>query len=183
MKIFNTNFKEGYEDICLKNYQQDIEYMEMLSSTLKIKEQWPRIELKLNKKGKKSDIPFFWSTMGDLIISDNCKNKINNFFDKETVELLPMYLEERKYYAVHVIEVDDLNYNLVEDKNGNIRPLFSKEKIVEKNIEDKGIFRVFLINNKPLNTIFITEKFKNNIEKLGLKGLSFEEVWNSEENY
>lgn len=179
MKLYEIKFKEGYRDVILKNYDNDVKYIKMLINDYSIKEQWPKIEIKINHKGKKSDGPFFWSIIGALIISEKAKNELEDFWNNNKFELLPLYLGNEIYYIVHVIELEDVEFDMQEDENGNFINIFNKEELLSKNIIDKGIFRIRLKNGKPDYPILITEKFIEIVENSTLKGFNFEEMWNS----
>lgn len=179
MKLYGINSKEGYRDIILKNYDEDIKYIEMLINDYIVKEQWPKIEIKINYKGKKSDGPFFWSIMGALVISEKAKDELKHFWNNDKFELLPLYLENEIYYIVHVIELEDLEFDMQEDEEGNLINIFNKEELLSKNIIDKGIFRIRFENGKPDYPIIITEKFVELVKNSTLKGFNFGEVWDS----
>lgn|GEM_PF-3769391 len=180
MKLYGINSKEGYRDFILKNYDEDIKYVEMLINDYSIKEEWPKIEIKINYKGKISDGPFFWSIMGALVISEKTKNELVEFWNDEKFELLPLYLENEVYYIVHVLELQDIEFGIKKDSEGNFSKIFNEKELLTKDIVDKGIFRIRLKNGKPYYPIFITEKFVELIENSTLKGFNFGEVWNSE---
>lgn len=177
MKLYEIKFKEGYRDVILKNYDNDVKYIKMLINDYSIKEQWPKIEIKINHKGKKSDGPFFWSIIGALIISEKAKNELENFWNNNKFELLPLYLEEEVYYIVHVVELQDIEFNIKKDEKGNFTKVFNQKELQSNNIVDKGIFRIRLKNGKPYYSIFITEKFVELVKNSTLKGFKFEEVW------
>lgn len=184
MKIYNTTCKEGYEDLCIKNYNCINDWTEELKKDYSIKSEWPsRVELEVADRGKKSDIPFLWSIVGALVISAKVKGEMKDFFCNETVELLPMYLGKEIYYLVHIIHVDELDIEFLEDRNGRIQKVFNKKEIEEKKINNRGIFRIFLRKDKPSDTVYITEKFADKVRDLDLKGVKFKVIWDSEEDY
>lgn len=179
MKLYEINFKEGYRDIILKNHADDIKYIKMLINDYSIKKEWPKVEIKINNKGKINDGPFFWSIIGALVISEKAKNQLENFFDNDKFELLPLYLEEEVYYIVHALELQEIEFNIKKDEEGNFTKVFNQKELQSNNIVDKGIFRIRLKNGKPYYPIFITEKFVELIKNSTLKGFNFGEVWDS----
>lgn len=181
MKLYETTCYEGYEDLGLKNEDYD-EYIESLANNYSLKNNWPKIELEIVNKGKKSDMPFFWGEMGMMVISEKFKNEMKDFFCDKSFELLPLYLDETVYYIVHVIEVNKVNFKFEKDNKGNYIRIFSSKELIEKNIVDKGLFRVYLKNGEPDETIFITEKFISMLKNTSLKGFKFKVVWDSEVN-
>ncbi|WP_315076423.1 hypothetical protein [uncultured Clostridium sp.] len=179
MKLYEIKFKEGYRDVILKNHTDDVKYIKMLINDYSIKEQWPKIEIKINHKGKKSDGPFFWSVIGALIISEKAKNELEDFWNNDKFELLPLYLENEIYYIVHILELQDVEFNIKKDAEGNFSKIFNKKELSSKDIASKGIFRIRLKNGKPYYSIFITEKFIEIVKDSTLKGFNFEEMWDS----
>ena len=182
MKIYNTTCVEGYESFNDKNDCFD-DWADELRKNYSIKEKWPKIELDLTHKGKKSDMPFFWETMGALVISQRLKKEFDKFLDSPSIELLPMYFENETYYLIHIINVDDLTYKYIKDSRGNFKLIFNEKELIEKKIIDKGLFRIFINDEEPDDSVYITEKFVDKVRELGLKGVKFEVIWDSEEEY
>lgn len=171
MKIYYLGSKEGYRDITLKDYDKDSKYIKMLECDYRIKDKWPRIELEIASKGKKSDIPYFWASGGRLVLSENARNKMRDIFETEKIELLPMYLENEVYYLVHIVKMEDIKFTKE----------FSEEELIEKNIEDRYVFGIYRPSGKVAKYTYITEKFINRMKELGLKGINFKVYWDSEE--
>lgn len=181
MKIYYLGSKEGYRDITLKDYDKDSDYIEMSECDYRIKDKWPRIELEIAHKGKKSDIPYFWASGGRLVLSENARNKMRDIFETERIELLPMYLGDEVYYLVHIVKMEDVELKLTMYEGFKFIEEFDERELVEKNIEDKYIFGIYLKENKVDEYTYITEKFIDKVKELGLKGINFKVYWDSEE--
>ncbi|AQS08701.1 hypothetical protein CLOBY_08110 [Clostridium saccharobutylicum] len=179
MKLYEIDFKEGYRDIILKNHDDDIKYIKMLVNDYALKEQWPKIEIKVNHKGKKNDGPFFWSTIGALVISEKAKDELEEFWNNDDFELLPIYLEDEIYFIIHVINLQEIEFKIVRNKEDNVIKILNLKELQSKNMNEKGLFRIRLKNGKPYYPIFITEKFVELIKNSILKGFNFGVLWDS----
>lgn len=181
MKIYYLGSKEGYRDITLKDYDKDSYYIEMSECDYRIKDKWPRIELEIAHKGKKSDIPYFWASGGRLVLSENARNKMRDIFEEERIELLPMYLGEEVYYLVHIVEMEDIKLKVTMYGELKFTEEFNEEELIEKNTEDRCVFGIYRPSGKVDKYTYITEKFINRMKELGLKGINFKVYWDSEE--
>jgi hypothetical protein len=182
MKLYEIDFKEGYRDVILKNHKEDIKHIKMLINDYSLKEQWPRIEISVSHKGKKNDGPFFWSVVGGVVVSEKAKDELEEFWKNDDFELLPLYLEDEIYYIVHVIRLENLEFDMQENESGDLIDIFNKEELLAKNIIDKGLFRIRFETGKPNYRIYITEKFVELVKNSTLKGFNFGVVWDSSMN-
>ena len=182
MKIYINNFKEGYQNIGIKNEEVD-DCLDELANDYRIMERWPHVELEICDKGKKNDFPYFWNNGRILVISERAKNTLVDFFKNESFELLPMFLNDECYYIVHIINVEQTKNHFKENKNHDIQQIFDIEYLKKNNIYDKGIFRVYLTEDEADEEVFITEKFIEMVKNTDLKGASYELIWDSEADY
>ena len=93
------------------------------------------------------------------------------------VEFLEMNVENNKYYAMNIVNVIDA---LDEEKSvfdtlpGGIRFFFEKYAFLKDKIKNQKIFK---IKEEKRSKVFVTEEFKNKVEKENLKGFDFIKVW------
>ncbi|WMT43154.1 hypothetical protein RE628_13320 [Paenibacillus sp. D2_2] len=100
------------------------------------------------------------------------------------VELLPLQHPSKRFYAVNVIRlIDALDYEnseveYVEGQPGFVRDVnrfaFKLDVIQES--------QIFMIPEYKSLRIFVTDTFKEAVEDNGLKGFTFELLWDSEMN-
>ncbi len=99
----------------------------------------------------------------------------------KNVEILPLYIDEQEFYLINALEVLDC----LDHEESDIRYFSGTERIRGINkyvfIEQKLIGKnVFKIKEQKKVGPFVTDKFKEAVEKSGLEGFEFREVWDSE---
>ena len=182
MKIYINDFKEGYQNIAIKNEEID-DCLDELVNDYRIIATWPYVELEIYGKGKKNDFLYFWDKGGILVISERAKNTLIDFFKNESFELLPMYLNNECYYAVHIINVEKTKNEFRENATHDVQQIFDIEYLKKNNVVDKGIFRVYLTDDEANEKVFITEKFVEMVQNTDLKGANYQLFWDSEVDY
>ncbi|MGB8454764.1 MAG: DUF1629 domain-containing protein [Anaerocolumna sp.] len=100
---------------------------------------------------------------------------------EKNVEILPVYIDEQEFYLINALEVLDC----LDHEESDIRYFSGTERIRGINkyvfIEQKLIGKnVFKIKEQKKVGPFVTDKFKEVVEKSGLEGFEFREVWDSE---
>ncbi|MGB8454765.1 MAG: DUF1629 domain-containing protein [Anaerocolumna sp.] len=99
----------------------------------------------------------------------------------KNIEILPVYIDEQEFYLINALEVlDCLDHEKSEIKyfTGTERIMSIKKHVfIEQKLKGKNIFR---IKEQEKAGPFVTDKFKEAVEKSGLEGFEFREVWDSE---
>ncbi|MGB8454762.1 MAG: DUF1629 domain-containing protein [Anaerocolumna sp.] len=100
----------------------------------------------------------------------------------ENVEILPVYIDGQEFYLINKLEVlDCLDYEKseIEYFSGEPKRIMEivKYSFIEQKLKGKNIFR---IKEQKKAGPFVTDKFKEAVEKSGLEGFEFREVWGSE---
>ncbi len=100
----------------------------------------------------------------------------------ENVEILPVYIDEQEFFLINKLEVlDCLDYEKseIEYFSGEPKRIMEivKYSFIEQKLKGKNIFR---IKEQKKTGPFVTDKFKEAVEKSGLEGFEFREVWDSE---
>ncbi|MGB8455800.1 MAG: DUF1629 domain-containing protein [Anaerocolumna sp.] len=126
-----------------------------------------------------SDAPF--SVPGIPIFSIKAIECLKEVLGKN-MEILPVYIDEQEFYLLNVLEVVDcLDYDKSEIKyfSGEPKRIMKivKYAFIEQKLNGKNIFR---IKEQKRAGLFVTDKFKEAVEKSGLEGFEFREVWGSE---
>lgn len=102
---------------------------------------------------------------------------------KDCVEVLELSFAEREYYGINVISV----LNVIDYEKAQYIKFKSSDRIM---LFTKYVFRmcdglkehhIFKIVDEPRRGAFVSEKFKEIVEKNKLTGFKFELVWDSEQ--
>lgn len=115
------------------------------------------------------------------ILNERAVQTLAPYLEKN-VELLPLQHPTKSYYAVNVTRlIDGLDYERSEVE-------FIRPNVV-KNVS-RFVFKLDIIKDYPIfkipefkrTRVFVTDTFKEAVEANGLKGFTFELLWDSEDN-
>jgi len=122
------------------------------------------------------DAPGFYSHIP--ILSEKALKQLVALIQDE-VEILPTIFDEGNFFIINILGVlDCIDYDKSEYKtfsSGRIMR-FEKFEFIEKAIQNKHIFR---LKDLPLSYPYVSDQFKNIVEKNNLQGFKFELVWSN----
>jgi len=132
---------------------------------------------------KKSNFPDLWSTP-TLMVDETALGQLEDLLERSG-ELLPVPYKDSMYYVLNVTECDNvLDENttqwLYEKGSGPIKTYaFHASRFTES-----PLFKIPETCKSEILTIEglkdLDDEFKGRVERLGLKGLVFEELWSDE---
>ena len=148
---------------------------------ISIKNSWTNIHVCIDNIQKKLQTPDIFNLLTKTVINKRAFEELRNILENK-VELLPVIYQHEEYYLMNVLNVLDC---LDMDKSKVI--MLSENKIM---FIDKYYFKYDIIKNEDIFLvmqhrieILISDRLKNKIESRNLKGLQFEEVWDSDKPY
>ncbi len=187
MKIYKLE-KTAKDDILFEYHlvdkeQDDYFFQPYLGTPRRVKEEWPKIELK-KVDGKIPGDYLFVSGIPGLIINERALKILSKYF--QNCEMLDIYVDGVKHYYINVLNTVDC----FDKENSNYRDkvyfgkarfvMVNKFALLKENLKDKDIFRVSLEilgdGVEPQMDVFVSEKFKNTVKEAGLNGFKFVEV-------
>lgn len=180
MKLYKVIEKEGYETFGLLN--RDWKIMKKYEGIEKITDDWGIRELRLDEKNNESDIAYFTNMPYSILISNKAYENLSSILDLNDIELLPTKYKEQKYFLLHGIKAYDVNYELIEISSTECKIRFSEEELIEKGLNEKGLFRI-RYKGGAVSDILFTDKFIEIINEYNLKGCEFRVEWDSREEY
>lgn len=179
MKIWKITSNERNISINTIDYVDDV-LIELKGESLVNK--WNPFEVVIegNKKKFKEFIDFVPET---FVINEKTMNILTPFLE-DKVEYLPIIHQEHLFYLCNIVNLIDCV-----DKEKSIAKYTKKsqkfigyEKIIFKKnfLENKKKIRIFKIPELATKSCFVSDEFKEFIEKSGLYGPDFDLVWDSE---
>lgn len=172
MIIYEISSKEGYLELQFKNYDSDKMLIKLLSEDKSVLKEWGMPEVDIITKGKKTDCPFFWVSTQLVVVSEKAKNELQDVWEADNIELLPMICEDTIYYMIHIMQIENVSY----DYGNHYSIVFDKKECEKHKIMDKFLFRAYNGTYKD-KSIFANEKFIERIKNSDLKGFSFKKLW------
>lgn len=150
----------------------------------KYSDEW--LPMKLDKSSNERPLGDAVSKLssGVLILSKKAIKELDRFLITE--EVLPTVTDFGDYYIVNIVSVLDCvdyeksKYKLFQNEIYNDRlniKKFIKIVFVESKIKGYDLFKIV---DKPNSMIFCSEKFVNAVKNLGITGLNFELICDSE---
>ncbi|WP_228469066.1 suppressor of fused domain protein [Paenibacillus sp. JNUCC31] len=144
---------------------------------------WEEIDLRMHSEGESADIYSIASHLTDLVLKEHAADVLSDLL-VDKVELLPVCYNNDKYYVVNVLNILDCIDlgNSIADKYGG----FDKVEFIEDKVTRQHIFKTlsydYQIQNDPIISVetYVSDEFKQRVEKLGLKGFYFRLAWSSE---
>lgn len=125
---------------------------------------------------KESDMTYLWNGSGLYLVSERAKNSLESML-AESVEFIPVK-NEKKLYLLNILCVADaLDLNNIKAKfyEGKITYI-KKFSFVKEKLPRVPIFKVMCEGRIYTGAVFVTEDFKENVDKNELIGFRFEEV-------
>ncbi|MBE5886450.1 MAG: hypothetical protein E7284_08630 [Lachnospiraceae bacterium] len=168
---------DNYENLTWKK-ELDIDYIQSFDGAEKIKD-WNPMQVKRmydrvfsNTPGLSPHIPVF----DDKAICVLRNLLIGN------AEILPLDCEDGSFYAINVINVIDcIDYEKSTYKTfRDGKRIMRFTKYVFKHEKIKGV-NLFKIKDEPLKRPFVSDEFKQTVEKNNLLGFKFKLAWDSEQ--
>lgn len=182
MKLYQTKPVDGFIQLQLKNFNEDNAAIELLAQSRTLASEWKCLEVYIITKGKKSDFPFLWAGKGMVVVSNDAKKELEEKWQDETIEFLPLSCDKEVYYLVHVIKPVDIAY-MHTRVDGKSKMVFNEQEYLKNNLQQKGMFRAYLKGIRSFGEIILTDKFINFIQESSLKGFDCDVVWDSGEKY
>ena len=181
MKIWEIRFiDDNYDALEPKN---DWNYDEITKfDGRELLNNWKLLELVKcypEKNNPLNDAPTFLS--GVPLVNNRTKKVIKELIG-DAVEFLPTsYENKNEFWIVNVTNVlDCINYNKAEPKrysnNGRVM-YFNRYSFFEDKVKNQDIFKIV---ECPRSYVFVSDKFKDIIEKNKITGFTFTLVWDSE---
>ncbi|MCG8483196.1 MAG: hypothetical protein MJA31_07820 [Clostridia bacterium] len=142
---------------------------------------WPMVEMKTIKQGKKSDAPLCSPSVP--VFSERAIEVLKDLL-KGNAELLPLihkdYVGQDQLYAVNVVNLRDcIDYDKSEREEfgPNMYGRFTKYVFKPDVVKDAHIFK---IKDFPYFKELYSDEFREKALRNNLRGFRFTEVWNSE---
>ncbi len=125
---------------------------------------------------KESDISYLWNGVGLYLVNEKAKNSLACMLE-ESVEFIPMKSEKKLYLLNILCVADALDLNNIEaDSYKGKVTYIRKFSFIKEKIPKAPIFRVMCEKSIYTGAAFVTEAFKENVDRNGLMGFRFEEV-------
>lgn len=125
---------------------------------------------------KEYDISYLWNGVDLYLVNEKAKNSLACILE-ESVEFIPVK-NEKKLYLLNILCVADaLDLNNIKAKfyEGKITYI-KKFSFVKEKLPRVPIFKVMCEGRIYTGAVFVTEDFKENVDKNELIGFRFEEV-------
>ena len=185
MKIWQLEsvMDSEFEDLQLVNFEEDHFIFDRFDEPIPLADSWKEVEVYTLTKGEDSDLPQFWGEGFIPVFSEKALNVVHDLV-KDQIEALPLAHPEKRFYAIHVLNViDAIDYKraVVEQLRSGLRIGFKKYAFIEEKVKNAHIFKVYLDNKVDL-PVLVSDQFRNTVLSNGLSGFDFIEVWDSEKN-
>ena len=169
MKIYRLQKEYGFAELIPNNESLDMINEGFVGKPMK--DYWNIQKMKWNKE--ESDIIGDFSFLAGLIpvINNNVFKKLSAVIAKESVELLPIVINDEKYFALNILNIKS---NILNEKKSNIE-YFEDNSIMYINeyvFNDIHVEPIFKIHQLTTH-IFTTDVLKNIIKKEKLTGINF----------
>lgn len=171
-----------YGSFSFKDQANDDKFFSYSFNGTSLSNEWNSIEVTVTKmKGR--ELGHILGIVIELAFSGRVIDEINDLI-KGKVELLPLSCNEieERFFILNVVNVLDCidyeNADVVKFPGLDIVSGFNKYAFHKEIVENETIFK---IKELPKSYLFVTDIFKNKIEKAGFTGLLFEKVWYSED--
>lgn len=183
MKVYSWGYEtDKYDSFTFPNPIEVMdEYFDRYFNGTLIGDHWGDIEFKTYRSRKPCDCTGIGSNIP--IFNKRAIQVLAQYLDSN-VELLPLKHPDQTFYAVNVTRlIDGLDYDNSEIEYVKGHPNFIDHVhrfVFKQNvIQDYPIFKI--PEFKRLR-VFVTDTFKEAVEANGLKGFTFELLWDSEDN-
>ncbi len=180
MKVWKWGFdSDKYDSFIFPNTSEFYEYFQPYFDGTVIGDKWGNVQFETEHSGKTTDCTGRGSNFP--IFSELAVQTLAPYLDSNA-EVLPLQHPTESFYAINVIRlIDGLDYEnstLEYDKNRPnmvrrvLRFVFNLDVIQE--------YPIFKIPQYKRLSVFVTDTFKEAVEANGLKGFTFELLWDSE---
>ena len=169
MKIYKLQKEYGFAELIPNNESLDMINEGFVGKPMK--DDWNIQEMQWNIE--ESDVIGDFSFLAGLIpvINNNILKKLSTFITKESVELLPIVINDEKYFAANILNIKS---NILNENKSNIE-YFEDNSIMYINeyvFNDIGVEPILKISQLTTH-IFVTDVLKKHIEKEKLTGINF----------
>lgn len=179
MKIWQLNFELDKFDNLIPMRKFTVEEIQSFDGRSHLS-QWKPLQVKRMEPEKGldlSDAPGFTLPVFSRRALDCLAPLIN-----KNAEVLPLDFNEKEYSAINVITVlDAIDYEKSIYKtyrDGKRIMAFKKYAFLPDVIENVSIFK---ISDEKTRYVFVSDEFKQTVEKNNLSGFKFKPVWDSEQ--
>ena len=179
MKIWQLNFELDKYDNLIPRKEFTVEEIQSFDGR-RLLDRWKPIEVQRMEPEKGlalSDAPGFAFPVFSRRALDCLKPLIS-----ENVEILPLCFSEKEYLGINVISVlDAIDYEKSIYKtyrDGKRIMAFKKYAFLPNIIEHVSIFK---ISDEKTRYAFVSDEFKQVVQKNNLSGFKFKLVWDSEQ--
>lgn len=125
---------------------------------------------------KEYDISYLWNGVDLYLANEKVKNSLACILE-ESIEFIPVKNEKRLYLLNILCVVDALDLsNIKEDYYKGEATYIRKFSSIKEKIPKAPIFKVMCGGRIYTGAVFVTEKFKENVDRNELRGFRFEEV-------
>lgn len=178
MKVWQLNFELDEYDNLAPVKEFTVEEIQSFDGREHLKK-WEPIKVKRMEPEKKlelSDAPGFMIP----VFSERALDCLGKLISKD-VEILPLDFEEKNYFGINVITVleaidyEKSIYKMFRD--GKRIMAFKKYAFIANVLQGVSIFKII---DEKTKYAFITDEFKEVVEKNNLSGFKFKLVWDSE---
>lgn len=149
-----------------------------MDDIIPVKEKWGERELRKIEKDRDPDL---WITALGILVDESSNKILEGVFHEDDVEYLPVIYQEKKLELIHVLKLDAFHCRLVHEGLDRFY-VFDEEEMKSANVEQRYYVKA-KYGNSNFTPVLFTEKCKQKMEEMKVKGLRFTLVWDSEENY
>lgn len=179
MKIWQLNFELDEYDNLIPMREFSVEEIQSFDGRSHLK-QWKAFPVKRMEPEKGlalSDAPGFTIPVFSRRALECLEPLIS-----ENVEILPLNFEEKEYLGINIITIlDAIDYeNSIYKtyRDGKRIMAFNKYVFLPNIVENVPIFK---ISDEKTRYAFVSDEFKQTVEKNNLSGFKFKLVWDSEQ--
>ncbi len=173
MKLYRIRVNDNFTSYSMKGYDEHEECKEVKQ----LADKWETKKMTETYKKKDADLAFCWLPMSHLLMSEDSVERIKEQINFDEIELLPAKKGKKLFYLVHGIKADKLTCNL--QKGIEMHYVFNEDELSACGIDNRLVIKAEM-NHGVLSPLFYTEKFVSLINELGMQGVNFELVWDSE---
>lgn len=173
MKLYRMNVNDNFTSYSMKGYMG----YEECDEVKPLRDKWEIKKLTELSKRKDADLAFCWIPMSHLLMSEDLVGRIKEQINFEEIELLPAKKGKKIFYLVHGIKADKLTCRLL--KGIEMRYVFDENELRACGIDNRFVIKAEM-NHGVLSPLFYTDKFVSLINQLGVQGVNFDLVWDSE---
>lgn len=181
MKIWKLGCEvDNFRGFHLKD-ENDLECINLNLDQGNIVSKWKIIELiGYNNNKETGDNPKFWPYSNIIVVSEEAKKLIDMRFGKY-IQFLPVVDTDygKTFFMCNIINIlNGIDYDKSEFKKLlGTHDIDVIEYVFKEDVKHIPIFKLYLHSHVMTPYVFVNDEFKNLIDRSGLKGFKFNEVY------